>query len=419
VHLPTGRVVALEARVSAFTHARARKRAPKAALFSELVELFASGDAAMTERGASVDPRALDLRDFHALRAVATHLGWLAEDPVQLACRNCDAVISARPCGSMEIAPFADGELDDPDLDATLDLDAAHPIPDVALPGGGVATDVRLRHLTAQDAEPLHRALRRRRLAVSEAVVRAMGVVSVGPERDPRRIAAILARCPDAAWAAIGDCFLRAHYSVRLGAVVLCPNCGARNDVDAPYEREFEPSSLPPQSNEEIFPDFEAFAAFARSSFASAAGALAADVRCIVEEGVPDCDEGGEPLLGSYVPPGGDIGAPVGNAAVTLYFRSFRAMWLEEGAYDWRAEVNETVEHELEHHAGWRAGSDPMDDEERAAIVREHGRVVGRRESARRGLAALGADLRGFVARTWLIWVIVAAFTVAAYICDK
>jgi hypothetical protein len=416
VHLPSGRVVALSARAPSIPP---RARAPKAPVFSELVELVASGDLALSDGAAPVDPAGLDLRDFHALRAIATHLGWLAEDPVDIACRNCEAMMAARPCASIEIAPFADGELDDPDLDATLDLSVSHSIPDVALPGGRTATDVRLRRVTAAEAAPLHRALRRRRLVVSEAVVRAMGIEALGPERDPRAIAAALARCSDAAWEAIGDCFLRAHYSPRLGAVVLCADCGARNDVDAPYEREFEPSSASPQSNDEIFPDFDAFAAHAQASFASAAGADAATIRLVVEQGVPECDDGGEPLLGSYVPPAGDVTAPVGIATVTLYYRSFRSMWAEDGRYDWRAEVDETVEHELEHHVGWRSGYDPMDDEERAAIVRDHGRIVGRREAARRGVAALGADLRGFVARTWPIWLIVAAISVALSLCER
>ena len=55
-------------------------------------------------------------------------------------------------------------------------------------------------------------------------------------------IAEALARCSDAAWVAIGDLFLRAHYAPRLASVAICPKCGARNDVDAPYEREFEPA---------------------------------------------------------------------------------------------------------------------------------------------------------------------------------
>ena len=122
--------------------------------------------------------------------------------------------------------------------------------------------------------------------------------------------------------------------------------------------------------------------------------------------------------MGAYLPPGGDPTAPVGTAEISVYYRTFRAIWAEEGPYDWAAELHETLDHELEHHAGWRVGHDPMDDEERSEIAREHARIVGTRTAARRDLATFLLDLRGFVARTWPIWVIVAAATVAITVCD-
>jgi hypothetical protein len=111
--------------------------------------------------------------------------------------------------------------------------------------------------------------------------------------------------------------------------------------------------------------------------------------------------------------------APVGNGAVTLYYRTFRAIREEDGPYGWQAEVDETIEHELEHHAGWRAGDDPMDDEERAEIAAERARLIGRKAVARQDVVALGADLRGFLARTWVIWVIVAVVTLAITVCGR
>ncbi len=417
VHLPSGRIVGLNANV-----AKPRARMPKEPLFSELPSLVASGELELTEAGAKLDPSTLSLHDFHALRALATHYGWLAEEPVTIACRNCGESVDVAPCASLLPGPFVDGELDDPELDETLDLSLAHPIPAVHLSGGRTAREVRLKDVTVAEALPLHRALRRRRLVVSEPVVRAMGIVSLGDETRPRVLADALTRCSDEAWAAIGDCFLLAHYSPRLAAVVLCPKCGARNDVDAPYEREFEPSALTRQSgesNDAIFSDIDAFAVHAQASFDAIGGPVAAQVRLVIDEGVPACDDGGEPLMGSYEPPGGNAMAPVGNGAVTLYYRTFRAMWEEDGPYDWQAEVDETIEHELEHHAGWRAGDDPMDDEERAEIAVEHARLIGRKAAARQDVVALGADLRGFLARTWLIWVIVAVVTLAITVCGR
>jgi hypothetical protein len=423
IHLPSGRVVALQPRdaTSGVTSPRARARA--APLFSELLDLLASGDVALVdpaERGGVVDVAKLPLRDFHVLRAVATRLGWLAEEPIEIVCRNCAEPIVLSPCASLELGPFAHGELDDDELDAPFDFSAAHPIEPI-----GPAREAKLRDVSVGEAAPLHRALRRRRLAITDHFVRAMGIESLGPERDPRRIAAALARCTEEAWTSMGDLFLQAHYSARLCAVALCPKCGARNDVDAPYEREFDPSNpaalgaASAASNGPSFPDFDAFDASARALFERCAGdpsfgpPLTQSVRLIVDGGVPACDDGGEPLLGAYVPPGGDPSAPVGAAEITLYYRTFRAVWDEEGPYDWEGEVRETVEHELEHHAGWRVGHDPMDDDERDEIARERVRRIGRTQTVHGGLAALGSDVADFIARTWPIWLIVAAATVA------
>lgn len=415
MHLPSGRVVVLEARPGVTP----RRRAARAPLFSELVELVQSGDLVLRQGDGPVDVQGLALADFHALRALATRSGWLVEEPVQIACRNCGKDLTLQPCATFEIGPFVDGELDDPELDATLDLSIAHPLPPVPLTSGEAATQVTLGPVTVAQAAPLHRALRRRRLVVTEGVVCAMGVVALGAERDGRKIAGALARCPDEAWQRLGECFLEAHYPRRLGAVTLCPECGARNDVDAPYEREFEPAFPTTQSNDDVFPGFDAFARASQAIFEECAGDASATIRLAVDEGVPACDDGGEPLLGAYLPPAGDPTAPVGTAEISVFFRTFRAIWDEEGPYDWQAELRETLEHELEHHTGWQVGHDPMDDEERGEIAREHARIVGTRAAARRDLQTLGQSLREFVARTWPIWLFVAAATLAITVCDR
>ena len=424
VHLPTGRVVDLEAR----KRVSPRRRSPKAPLFSELRELVCSGDVTVRERDDSVtvDLGSLALRDFHALRAIATHLGWIDEEMVDFPCRNCAAPLHVRPCAALQLGPFVDGELDDADLDRTLDLDVAHEVPPMRLRDGRVATTIRLVDVTAGAAEPLHRALRRKRLPVTERVVAAMGVAALGDATDGAVVAEALARCPDAGWAAVGDLFLAAHYPPRLGAVVVCAECGARNDVDAPYEREFEPSRYSHDlaehrapSNTESFPTFDAFDARARALF-ERGGDAARDVALVVEGGVPACDDGGEPLLGSYVPPvQGDATNPTRSAEVTVYYRTFRAVWDEEGSYDWEGELAETIEHELEHHGGWLVGHDPMDEEERDVIAREQLALVGRKAAVRAAAGAFGGDIRGFLARTWPIWLIVAAATVAVTVCGK
>jgi hypothetical protein len=427
VHLPSGLVVGLQVHerlATSTSSTRARERARGAPLFSELRDLVDAGDLALGGRAGDVALSDLPLRDFHALRALVIRLGWLSEAPIDVACRNCAEAITLAPCAALELGPFVDGELDDAELDRTLDLSRAHPIPLVALEGGEEAREVVLRDVTAGEAAALHRALRRRRLAVSERVVRAMGIDALGPERDPRRIARALARCSNAAWGAIGNLFLEAHYPARLCAVTLCPKCRARNDVDAPYEREFDRwdgDATPGQSNAGSFPDFEVFGEATRAIFEQRAGGHGApfdtSVRLVVEGGVAACDDGGEPLLGSYVAPGGDPTAPMGAAEISVYYRTFRAVWEEEGPYDWEAELRETIEHELAHHDAWRVGHDPMDDEERAEIARERARLMGRGETVRQSLSAFHDDVLGFVARTWPIWLIVAVASIAMIVC--
>jgi hypothetical protein len=130
-------------------------------------------------------------------------------------------------------------------------------------------------------------------------------------------------------------------------------------------------------------------------------------VSLVVVDTPADVDDGGEPLLGSYVPAwAGDAHTAPAPPTITIYFRTFQAVWNEDGPYDWAAELAETVEHELLHHAYHLEGEDPMDAEERAEIAREGLRVVGRREAKRRAVQGLGRDFGEFVRRTWPLWII-------------
>jgi hypothetical protein len=137
-------------------------------------------------------------------------------------------------------------------------------------------------------------------------------------------------------------------------------------------------------------------------------------VELVVEGGTPAVDDGGEPLLGSYVPPHpGDAGMPSRSPVVTVYYRTFAAMWNEDGAYDWDDELVETIEHELEHHVSFMRGDDPTDDEERAVIRDEAVRIVGRREAGRRAIEGFGASWLDFFRRTWPLWLLALAALVA------
>jgi hypothetical protein len=414
VQLPSRRVVAMCGREG--LGRRARRRA--APIFSELIDLVTSGDVALTERAGSVSIQDLELRDFHALRAIAMRVGWLGEDAVEITCRNCDTTITHMPCAALELGPFIDAELDDDELDTTLATSLPHPIPALTV-DGTQAREVTLGQVTVRAAGPLHRALRSTRLRLSARVVVAMGIASLGSVRDADRIARALQRSSDEVWGAIRDLFLATHYPRRLCSIAVCPKCAARNDVDAPYEREFSPT-LPVQlSNAQLFPDFDEFDARARALYERVVAGRDSSLALVIDNDIPACDDGGEPLLGAYVPPGGEPSAPVGRAEITLYYRSFRAMWSEDGPYDWRAELEETLEHELAHHAAWRTGHDSMDDEEREEIAHTRAALVGRRRIRRASVTALAVDLRDFLVHSWPIWLIVVAWAVTVTVCGK
>ncbi len=386
------------------------ERVAGAPLFSEVEAAIAAGRVTITRDGKKVDAAALVLRDFHVLRAVLARSGIIAEEEIEIACRNCGVAVRVLPCAALEIAPWVDGELDDPELDATLPFGEPVDVPPILLGRVRTARNVTFAERTVADARPLFAAAAEERLDVTADIVRAMGIDALGAERDASRIATALAECDDAAFLAVGEAFLATHYVARLGCVVLCEACGARNDVDAPYERESGRGgggeSESERASASAFPAFEEFADRARE-LAEPRMAEIAGIELVVEGGTPAVDDGGEPLLGSYVPPHpGDAGTPTQAPVVTVYYRSFRAMWDEEGPYDWDDELAETIEHELEHHVSFLRGDDPTDDEERAVIRDEALRIVGKREAGRRALHGFGASYRDFLRRTWPIWVL-------------
>lgn len=347
------------------------------------------------------------LADFHALRAIATHEGWLEEDEIEIACRNCDETIVVRPCAAMQLGPFFDAELDDEELDHTLDLSTAHDVPGLGA--------VRLVRITLHESEALHRELAKRELDVTAAVVTSMGIAAIDDERDPRAISRKINACDDRAFDALGNLFLAAHYPPRLFGLVLCPSCKTRNDVDAPYDREFAAMDESPPDLQGAFPTFDEFDALVRDvAEPLIAEASPPHPALVVDGGVPETDDGGEPLLGSYVP-----GEPGNPGEITIHHRSFAAMWNDHGAYDVQAEIEETIAHELEHHEAHFVGHDAMDDDERDEIAREARRVIGKKALARNATRAFAADIIEFGKRTWLVWIVVLIAVIIATLSAK
>lgn len=374
----------------------------------------------------------LPLRDAHVLRALLAHAGIVPEEPGGFTCANCDAPFEVAPSPLLEVGPFVDGELDDPELDAPFDFDRTHEITPLRVARGAART-LRLAPRTVGEALPLWRAAGMPSLRLTPAVVIAMGVTAIGRERRSSAIAAALASAPEDAWQDVVALFNEAHYPARLVALHRCAGCGSRNDLDVPLERELpleaapqrdagseEPTSRGGRAGEEAFPDLDTFEARVR--------VIAEDVYdergiknvgLFIDAGVAACDDGGEPLLGSYTPGAleGELTIPE-PPEIKLFYRTFAAMHAEDGPYDLDEEIRETIDHEVTHHLNHMSGSDPLDDEELAEISRETARRVGKAEGMRRAGRGALADLAGFLRFSWPVWLIALAGTLLAFCAD-
>lgn len=386
-----------------------------------------SGAVTIAEKKKLVAPGSLALGDFHAIRAIATKLGWLDEDEIEIDCRNCGEIMSVRPCSALPLGPFEEHALDDEELDRRFAFDAPHAVPRVKMPRGNAATTILLANVTLAEATPLHDAIAKDRLRIGASIVRALGIRALGDETAAPVIAKALDEGPDELWSVVSSIFTDAHYSRRLFGIFKCTKCGARNDVDAPYDRELAADFGPSEqgdataSNEESFVTLEEFSAHAKAvARRTIPDRLANAIVVEVDADVPACDDGGEPLLGSYLPPsdGGD-GEPARRGEITLFFQTFAAIWKEEGFFDWRDEVRETIEHELEHHLAFERGYDPKDEEERSEIDREAQRIHGKKALLQAEVSSLGSSFGEFVRRTWLLWILIAIGTLVAIVAGK
>jgi hypothetical protein len=385
--------------------------------------LFAPDAAAFRGRvvdaaGAGTTLRALPLSDFHTLRAVLRRVGAIEEVPLDVRCQNCDRRFGVRPCSTLELGPYRDRELDDPELDARFDFAVEH-----RLEVSEIA-QVRLDSLTLADAEALHVALAKSGpLRLSSGLVRALGLAALDGETDPRRLARRLRRVSPEAFDALVDLFEAAHYPARLITPHPCPDCGAVAWIDAPALREF---TLDPGSGSGVaierdlgperapFMNLSRFEDLVSERAEASYDALAVTrVDLVVVDGPAECDDGGEPLLGCYRPADPD-GLPPQPPEIRIFYRTFAAIWNDEGEYDVGAEVETTVRHELEHHLAFLSGRDPVDEAERAEIDAELVRRVGRSEVERRAVRAVSHDLRGFLASTWPLWLIALLATLIA-----
>lgn len=389
--------------------------------------LFASDFGATRARlwsaaGAVTTLAELPLADANSLRVLLRRRGLAADRVVPLRCRNCYAALRVAPCSTFEIGPYRDDELDDPDLDAPFRFD--EPI-DIERAAGPEPARVRLRleALRFGQLEPLHeRVLARSAWSFDAEIVGALGIAELDGETAPEAIAGRLNDMDDELLDAIVGVWEDAHYPPRLEAPHACAECEAVTWMPLPPERELSeplddlaPVIDPPPG----MLDFDEFEQVLREVAASTYAELR--VRAVsleVVDGPAECDDGGEPLLGCYRPPDPEALPPHGPE-VRVFYRTFAAMWRDDGAYDVREEARVTVEHELEHHLAFLAGVDPVDDDERAAIGEEHARRVGRREVTRRAAREVRREATGFFARTWYVWVLAALATALTLLAER
>lgn len=459
VHLPSGCAALLSGAAAA--RAAAAIAGDRPGPFEAAIAILSSEGALASPGGAPLDVYTLPLRDVHTLRALLARAGLVAEAAERYTCENCGAAFEASPSSLLEIGPFVDGELTDPELDATFPFGEPLPIPKVLLPaarppprrlaradaggrslprparGAGArraparsAETITFAERAAGDARALFRVAddfftgRSRSLRITPAIVVGMGVVALGTERRTTVIAEALAAAPGAAWSRVVDHFHDAAYPRRLFAIHRCASCGARNDLDVPMARELDREPVAREGTRAAargerapFPGLDAFERAVREHaehIYKARGVRNVDL--FVDAGVPHVDDSGEPLLGSYLPGGTDEITGIPRAPeVRVYYRTFESEYAHDPAFDVDAEIRETIDHELTHHLHHLSGEDPLDAEEHAAIDAEEVRRVGRRETARRGRRAMWEDVTGFLRATWLVWVALAILMAAAW----
>lgn len=372
---------------------------------------------------------ALRLDDYHAVRDAAFRVGAIAleEDDEVGQCRNCDEALPVR----RQDAPFDD--LEDWYVAPLVEEIARLPPPpfDLGAPvelGGTEYDHIVMRPVTVAEARPLWLAIAKRRPnRTTSALVRSLGIEALTTaegleERDTRKVARALDRADDTVWATVDTLFVHLNYSPRSYFPRVCPSCGAVHEVEAPAVRELVPD---PDAERRLFgahedalaaadlaegadarfPDLDTFVQLAeryRDQVYAARGVRNIDLE-IVEEAA-DVDPAGVPLLGAYEPHY-EHGVP--RFRIKLYYRTF-ARQFEDEPYDVEAEIEETLDHEVEHHLYYLSGHDPMDEAERREADEELERTFGPRAVRRDRLRGLIAELKTMGAFALLAVLVIA-----------
>jgi hypothetical protein len=370
------------------------------------------------ERGAVDADNEMALCDANVLEGILASLGAIDAPQVPLRCRNCDEDIEVDPARALPITPLLE-PLGDAVLDPVMDQEEWHSL-EAPLPIAkrGAANRFLLARRTLGDRNELEAILGDEGpLPLGAPLIRALGIKALADgETIVTKSAIAIARALEAiddepfadAWDAIARAYDKQHWSPRLLAPVACPKCGARHDVEAvPRPIEWAPERG--DKSDEVFPDLDAFTARAAAITREILGdRVYPGLEVSVNDDVPPCDDGGEPLLGSYTPRPEMEGVETPQFVIELFYRTFRSSF-DDHPYNVDDEIRETIEHELQHHQYFLDGHDPMDEKERQEIVEERRRIVGGTAATELAAGAgwLASDFGRFVRTTWPVWVIV------------
>jgi hypothetical protein len=391
VWLPSGRRVIVKIDLDAAAPTRNEK-----GLFGDAVALFGSKRFVVEhlKPAEPIDLAHLPLADFHVLRDVAIRAKALPSEPEAITCENCEAELS-----------FDGATLPLDDLDDRYEGDAIDRERETTLPEPIVVDEHRYDRIstkqrTVADVRPLWRVLGKNAgFTITPKLVTAMGIVALegkGAPRitDARMLARALADAPDASWQAVEDAFLALGYSERSIAPLVCPHCETVHDMEVPWPRELEPGQYTQARDADApFPSAEELESHARRiADATWRRMDAGGLELRIEVDVPEIDSGGVPMLGSYSPEPRDDGGV--DFVVRIYYRTFERSFRDDASFDWMHELEETIEHEAQHHLYYLSGDDPMDAAERAETERDAvRRAGGERRYRREQRAALASGV--------------------------